>query len=145
MNLKKALQRLILIEFLTLVLGAVASVYLENRLPNELQVWITAYYGEVEISTGLFVILIIPVAIYFISMAGLFCLKPWAKLWYLTSTVVGVLLCLFLGPTVEHEIASTFWYISTLSSGAIIGLLLFTPVFEPSSNQSKNLANLQSV
>ena len=143
MNLKKALQRLILIEVISLVLHVIASHYLERRLPNELQAWINAYY-EVEISTGLFVILIIPVAIYFITMAGLFCLKPWAKLWYLVSTVVGVLLYLFLGPTVEHEIASTFSYISTLSSGAIIGLLLFTPVFEPSSDQSENLADLQS-
>jgi hypothetical protein len=77
--------------------------------------------------------LLLPIAVPLAGAAlagifGLFLFKPWGRLLSLLSTIGGLIVFPFFGPSLSGGIESTLWEASTLVWGAILALAYYSPV-----------------
>jgi|APSaa5957512493_1039668.scaffolds.fasta_scaffold166430_1 hypothetical protein len=136
MHLIKVLRLLVVFEFILTVTAVTLNFSFEEKLPVDLKTWIDVQ-AELPITNNeiiTFFLLAAPLLlIYFSSMIGLLLLKPWGKYLYIFSMISLSVLSLFLGPTVEHAILTLFGDITSICTGGILVLILFTPVITKKS------------
>ena len=136
MHLIKVLRLLVVFEFILTVTAVTLNFSFEEKLPVDLKTWIDVQ-AELPITNNeiiTFFLLAAPLLlIYFSSMIGLLLLKPWGKYLYIFSMISLSVLSLFLGPTVEHAIHTLFGDITSICTGGILVLILFTPVITKKS------------
>ena len=136
MHLIKVLRLLVVFEFILTVTAVILNFSFEEKLPVDLKTWIDVQ-AELPITNNeiiTFFLLAAPLLlIYFSSMIGLLLLKPWGKYLYIFSMISLSVLSLFLGPTVEHAILTLFGDITSICTGGILVLILFTPVITKKS------------
>lgn len=128
MDTTMTIKRLVLLQLALGVIYLVLTSVFESRLPELLQEHIDSQPVS-ESSSANSVVLVggIPIALlFFIAVVGLLYSKSWSKNLYAIVAASSYLLAPFLGPTVEHALSSTFYDLSTLTSGAVLALLFFT-------------------
>jgi len=128
MNPKSALRIGVLVLWLSTALSIGLSFIMESSLPELLQSYI-AWELEQDISVQDWIVLYVGIPLILVAIAssiGLFLYKPWAKWPYIISTLVGLVLVAFIGPTVEHSYSMVFDYLGTGADGFIIAILLLT-------------------
>ena len=132
MNLRTprtALRALIVTEWLVLVTGVVCVLALELPLPAELQAYTDR---QDELSSGphrLWWIVAIPVLLgSILAFFGLWFFRRWARALYAILVVAGVIMAATDGPVAHHALAEVFAVVSSLVSGAILGVAYFAPI-----------------
>lgn len=138
MRLKSIVKLAVATQWLLFPLYFALSFFLEKKLPETLQEYLL-WEAERALTTAdtVIAIVIIPlIIIYLVSSIGVFLFKRWAKNIYIVITILLISLTPFTGPFVVHEIAATLDGISSVLSGVVLALLLFTSVYK--DNTAKN-------
>jgi hypothetical protein len=123
------------LEWVFIIAGVIASFALESSLPEPLATWLSAEAGRdlTAREIALFVVFVPLIVCFIVSTVGLLCLRRWAAWLYLGTTAFGTLLMPFTGPTVEHAFAATLDEIGLMMAGAVIALAFFTDSLERSA------------
>jgi hypothetical protein len=78
---------------------------------------------------GLMLAIALPVAAAALAgIVGLFLFKGWGRLLSVVSTIAGLIVLVFTGPTLYGAAEYMFWEASTLLWGAILALAYYSPV-----------------
>jgi hypothetical protein len=121
----KLLQILVILEWIILIAAVTLStLFLQDRMPLELKLWIDADL-ESDLTTSGIMSLVLLVA-NFVGSVGLYNLKKWGAWIYLGSLILIFPLATFTGPIVSHGIESAMYDISVIITGMIIALAFFT-------------------
>jgi Na+-translocating ferredoxin:NAD+ oxidoreductase RnfD subunit len=67
-------------------------------------------------------------AMSIIASVGLWFFRRWARLLYLLSVIASVLLTALDGPAVHHVLFAIFSDVSSVITGAIVGVAYFAPI-----------------
>jgi hypothetical protein len=127
---KRALRFLIVAEILLAIIGGVLTVFTTSLLPEELQVYEQAV-AEADYTAREWVLLGVGIALLvlvLISSIGLFVFWRPARLLYLMTLIVGVLLAPFYGPYVDAGWGTLFEEVAMIISGVILALIYYSPL-----------------
>ena len=123
---------LLVLSWLLVIAGAVASFATENSLPPELQ----SYLARVEnapLANGEIVLAVVDVTFIVFAVVltvALFRFRRWAMTLLPVSYVLGFVLIPVNGPYVESGWVSILFYLGSLVDGIILALVYFTPLRE---------------
>jgi hypothetical protein len=129
---RKNFRILLVLSWLLLIAGIVASFLTENSLPPELQ----SYLERVEnapLANGEIVLAVVDVAFFVLAVVltvGLFRFRRWAKSLLPMSYVLGLALIPGNGPYVESGWASFLFFLGSSVDGIILALVYFSPLRE---------------
>lgn len=98
------------------------SQTLADAYANEPQSW---FFDDTPMALAVVFFLLAAVVA---GLIGLFCLKRWGRSLSLYSTVAGMCLYLFTGPTVQSPLESLFVDLSTFLWGVILALSYWSPI-----------------
>lgn len=110
---------------------AAAYFYLTGALKGELPLLLQPYLKSLEATTPQWpdnwpiVVGLAIVALNVLALFGLLAQQKWARGLYLVSTPALLIICLFLGPKVDHAIAYTVDVFSVFVMGLIVSHLLY--------------------
>ena len=125
MNAKKLLRFLIVIEIVTLLVGAMISVIEEKYLPVEIQSYLRAQ-DEIPVLLPFIILAGLFLFLKAISNIGIFCLWRHARFLYLLVTVIDIIGGVFTGDGVEPVLGRAFFEACFVINGLILGLLYFS-------------------
>ena len=131
----KIIQILLILEWIIVIAAVILStLFLHDRMPLELKLWIDADL-ESDLTTSDIMSLVLLVA-NFVGSVGLYNLKKWGAWIYLGSGILGFSLVPFTSPIVLHGIESTMYDITMIISGMIIALAFFTDTLNGNKNSN---------
>lgn len=125
--------RLLIIAEVVLGIGSVVAYYLgETSLPEALRFFESEKFDDTAgpaliIVLGLMVLLLLALIVAWI---GLFVFWQPARLLYLVTTVLALLLMPFFGPYVETGLSYTLTEAASIVAGIILALVYFSPLKE---------------
>jgi hypothetical protein len=130
MNTLIILRSCIILEWVLIIPSIALSFLLENHLPEHLRHWFILESERDPPTLELIIgVIFLPLLLVVLTASiGLFFQKKWGIWLYLLGAIFTYILLPFLGPTVEHALVGTIEDLSTLISGLIIGIVLFTNV-----------------
>lgn len=113
---------------LSLLSVATASMA-ESWMPAPLQQYLESERNaEFSAGDGVLIAILLPfLTITFVSFIAMLNFWRWSRELAVASTVLGMVLIPFLGPTVEPGIATALNYLSSMLYGAAIALAYFSP------------------
>jgi hypothetical protein len=122
--------RWLLVVYVIATLAAVASSFLPD---GHSQVLADAYAQESEswFSSNIWVLMAIALPLLAAIVAGfvgLFLFKRWGRAVSFYSTLAGLCLYLFTGPTVNSALEGVLYEVSSLLWGAILALSYYSPI-----------------
>jgi hypothetical protein len=124
--------RFLLAALLVVTVLAIGLIFLsEKLLPEPLAEWFAAEHGG-EFEWLDFVAMLFSLgmlALFFVSIVGLFCYQRWAG-WLMAGVVVVSSLQLIASPTVEPGIVSYLGSLSDLLTGLVLGVVFFTDALD---------------
>lgn len=122
------IKRLVILEIILSIVYLSLSLYLESKLPQELQeyLWVQANADFTVKDTVFLFCFPVFLLLYIFAVVGLLRTRQWAKKLYLSTILFDLILAPFIGHTVAHLISTIVYSFSNMVTGCIVGLLLFS-------------------
>jgi hypothetical protein len=124
----QALRYLVILEWVLIFASVLIGLSLEETLPAELRAYIDADAERPpsRIESVILALGVVLVAGAVVASIGVYFLRAWARPLYLGCAVAGLLLMLFLGPTIYGAIDGAVSTLTSAVQGAILALLYFS-------------------
>jgi uncharacterized membrane protein (DUF2068 family) len=125
------LRKLAKIELVLIAFSILAAFLTEQYLPQELQDYLSKDLDSMPSSIEFIgiILFLITAIIHIFSLVGLVLVKPWARKYFIITTIIIYPMCLFIGHNVTHSITYAIDQVTVLVEGMILSVLLFERAF----------------
>jgi hypothetical protein len=129
---KRGFKLLIIVKWVLFILIVVALLLTERFLPPELRSYNEGIRNSPATTEGWILLAVGTAFLLFgiVLSVGLFQFKKWAKQLLLLSYIIGILLILFSGPSIQTIWTEILSYMASLVDGMILALVYYSPVGE---------------
>jgi hypothetical protein len=125
----RTFRRLLIVSVILAIIGPLASIATEHRLPSPLREYAAAA-SSVMPSSLVLVSALILVGVWIAGIVGLYRLRPFGRQLFLFSLVVGLGVTPAYGPYVDSGWGQVFYQSSYALDGAILALVYWSPLAE---------------
>ena len=129
MNLEKLFKNLVLLDLIILLLLFVNAFFEPLEVTNISNTFDLFIFGDSGTAFYIFLFAIIPFFIaYIVALILLYRFVNFGKKLFLILFILGLVLTLFLGPSIMTNFGMILEYLMAAIDGAILVLLYFTPI-----------------